>query len=259
MFLIDLGQFVISSIFVSGQFCSQSIAQVWFGFKNWQGWYLVLKQFYLLCFRSLSIIILCAAFVGAIITYQGYITLDQFGSSEGLSQLVALSLYRELGPVLTALLFAGRSASSVTAELVLMRTGDQIDAIKVMGGSLSGLLIMPRYLASWVGLVFLTLVFNAVAVYSGALMATTAFDMDFYSFLERLKTDVPFDPNITSSLAKSLLFAIWISFVMVYNGLNSPKTNQGIASGVTQTVVASSIGIFVIDYLLTVFFPIGGG
>lgn len=258
MWLIDLGQMIVNAVYVSGEFCTKSILQVWRGMKNWQGWYLVLKQFYLLCFRSLSIIILCAAFVGAIITYQGYITLDQFGSSEGLSQLVALSLYRELGPVLTALLFAGRSASSVTAELVLMRTGDQIDAIKVMGGSISGLLIMPRYLASWTGLVFLTLVFNAVAVCAGALMAQAAFDMDIYAFLERLRSDVPFNPNITSSIVKSLLFAVWISFVMVYNGFHSPKTNQGIAAGVTQTVVASSIGIFVIDYLLTVFFPIGG-
>ena len=253
-----LGCRVLYFVTTAGQMCVETCLHLWYGLRHWQSWTLVAKQFHLLGFRSLSIIVLCAAFVGAIITYQGYITLDQFGSTDGLSQLVALSLYRELSPVLTALLFAGRSASSVTAELVLMRSSDQLDAIKVMSGSVAGLILLPRYLAACVSMVMLVVVFNAVAIYASALVASTAFAMDFNAFLNQLNISVPFYPNMTLSIMKGLFFAIWIAIVMIHFGMQSEKTNQGIATGVTQTVVVSSIGVFIIDYIVTVLYPLGG-
>ncbi len=256
--LISFGRFIYQFIYLTGQMISEFYLQIRRGLGNWQGVHLVVKQIYLLGFKSLSIIALSGVFVGAIITYQGYLTLNQFGSADGLSQLVALSLYRELGPVLSALLFAGRSGSSVTAELVLMRAGDQIDAIRVMGGSISGLLLLPRFIATWIVMMMLSVVFIALAVFAGALIAQSAFDMNMAAFFTRLTVEVPFVPNVIMCVAKALVFAVWVSMVMVHYGMTSPKTNQGIAQAVTKTVVQSSIGIFVLDYFITVFFPIGG-
>lgn len=216
-------------------------------------WNLVWQQLYRFGVESLPIILMSAAFTGSILTYQSYYALAQFGSVEMLGQLVAMSVHRELGPVMCALLLAGRAASSCTAELMLMRETEQMDALKVLGANINHWVIYPRLLAYWLASIMLSIVFNAVALIVSGILAVNKFSLSWDSYWSRMSHGIYYDPDMTMWLHKAILFGWIVAIVMIRQGMYVQPSNEGMASAVTRTVVISSTLILFFDMVITFF------
>ncbi len=213
---------------------------------------LLVRELYFSGVRSLLIIVVSGTFVGMVLAIQGYEVLQRFGSAETLGVLVALSLVRELGPVVTALLFAGRAGSAVTAEIGLMQATDQIAAMDMMAVNPIARIISPRFLASVVSLPLLACMFSAAGVFGAYLVGVKLIGIDDGSFWSQMQAGVDFRLDIVNGLIKSLVFGVAVGLIAVFEGYYAPPTAEGVSSATTRTVVTSSLAVLMLDFVLTV-------
>lgn len=212
---------------------------------------LIVEQMYVVGVLSLLIIIVSALFIGLVVGLQGYNTLNKFGSSEQLGQLVALSVVRELGPVITALLFAGRAGSALTAEIGLMKATEQLDSMEMMGVDPLWRVIYPRFWAGFISMPVLATIFSAVAIYGGYLMGVRWLGIDAGSFWGNMQASVNFHEDIVNGIIKSIVFGFVATWIAVFQGYDTVPTAEGIGRATTRTVVYSSLAVLGLDFVLT--------
>ena len=200
---------------------------------------------------SLGIIAVSGLFVGFVMALQGYYTLQSFGSTEALGQLVALSLLRELGPVITALLFAGRAGTSLTAEIGLMRAGEQLSAMEMMAVAPVHRILAPRFWAGVVAMPVLAAVFSAVGVIGGWVVAVPMIGIDSGSFWSQMQGGVDVFSDVGNGIIKSVVFGFTVVFVALLQGYTAKPTPEGVARATTRTVVVASLAVLGLDFVLT--------
>ncbi|MDP3561871.1 MAG: lipid asymmetry maintenance ABC transporter permease subunit MlaE [Legionellaceae bacterium] len=211
----------------------------------------LLNQLYFIGVLSCLIIIVSALFIGMVVGLQGYNTLKKFGATSQLGQLLALSIARELGPVITALLFAGRAGSALTAEIGLMKTTEQLASMDMMGVDPLGQIIYPRFLAGLIALPLLGLIFSAVAVYGGYFIGVQWLGVDAGTFWSNMQAAVDFRVDVLSGIIKSVVFGFLVIWIAVFQGFTCVPTAEGISQATTRTVVYSSLVVLGFDFLLT--------
>lgn len=208
-------------------------------------------QLFFIGVLSCLIIIVSGLFIGMVVGLQGYNTLEKFGADTQLGQLLALSIARELGPVISALLFAGRAGSALTAEIGLMKATDQLASMDMMGVDPLGRVIYPRFLAGLIALPLLSLIFSAVAIYGGYFIGVQWLGIDAGSFWSNMQSAVNFRLDVLSGIIKSIVFAFVLVWIAVFQGNNCVPTAEGISNATTKTVVYSSLSVLGLDFLLT--------
>lgn len=217
----------------------------------WRRPQLIADQVHFIGNYSLVIIAVSGLFVGFALGYQGYYTLNKYGSAEALGLLVALALTRELGPVVTALLFAGRAGTSMTAEIGLMKAGEQLVAMEMMAVNPVQRVIAPRFIAGLIALPILTLIFNSMGVIGGYLVGVQLIGVDSGSFWSQMQSGVDIWQDIGNGVIKSIVFGFVVTFVALFQGYEATPTPEGVARATTRTVVISSLLVLWLDFLLT--------
>lgn len=232
----------------SGLFLFHTLFQI----PKWsQAWPLLSMQLYRVGILSLPIILLSGLFVGMVVALQGYNTLQKFGAEQELGQLLALSVVRELGPVVTALLFAGRAGSALTAELGLMRATSQLSSLEMMAVNPLWRIVAPRFWAGFIALPILTILFDVLSIYGGQLVGVDWLNVDAGSFWSNMQSAVNFRLDIVNGIIKSIVFGFVITWIAVYQGYFSEPNARGIGLATTKTVVYSSLMILALDFVLT--------
>ncbi len=212
---------------------------------------LVRDQIFFLGNYSLAIISVSGLFVGFVLGLQGYYTLQRYGSSEALGLLVALSLVRELGPVITALLFAGRAGTALTAEIGLMKAGEQLSAMEMMAVDPVRRILAPRFLGGIIAMPLLAAVFSAVGVMGGWMVGVVMIGIDAGSFWSQMQGGVDVWRDVGNGIIKSFVFGVTVTFVALYQGFEAQPTPEGVSRATTRTVVVASLAVLGLDFLLT--------
>lgn len=212
---------------------------------------LVRDQIHFIGNHSLVIIAVSGLFVGFVLGLQGYYTLNRYGSEQALGLLVALSLTRELGPVVTALLFAGRAGTSLTAEIGLMKAGEQLSAMEMMAVNPLRRVLAPRFWAGVVAMPILAAIFSAVGVLGGYIVGVRMIGVDEGAFWSQMQAGVDVWEDIGNGVLKSIVFGFAVTFIALYQGHEAQATPEGVASATTRTVVIASLTVLGLDFLLT--------
>jgi phospholipid/cholesterol/gamma-HCH transport system permease protein len=214
---------------------------------------LTLREIYFTGVMSLLIIIVSAFFVGMVLALQGYNTLQKYGSSEAIGVLVALSLVRELGPVVTALLFAGRAGTAITAEIGLMKTTEQLSAMEMMAVNPIARVVAPRFWAGVISMPILSSLFSMVGILGGFLVAVPLIGVDAGAFWSQMQANVDFRLDIVNGVIKSVVFGVACTMIALFEGFDAPPTAEGVSRATTRTVVISSLTVLGLDFILTSF------
>ena len=214
---------------------------------------LVVLQVYNAGARSLVIFMLCGLFVGMVLALQGYDLLQRFGSESALGTAAALGLVKELGPVITALLFAGRAGTSLASELGLMRATDQISAMEMMAVDPVRRVVVPRFLGGIVAMPLLVAVFDGIGIFGAQMVGVGLLKVESGAFWSQMQSSVG-QADVREGLVKSLCFGLACSLVAVYEGYHTAPTAEGVGLATTRTVVTSAVLTLVIDYILTAAF-----
>ena len=212
---------------------------------------LIRDQIHFLGNYSLAIIAVSGLFVGFVFGLQGYYTLQRYGSSEALGLLVTLSLVRELGPVVTALLFAGRAGTSLTAEIGLMKAGEQISVMEMMAVDPVQRVLAPRFWAGVITMPLLAAVFSAMGIIGGWVVGVLMIGVDAGSFWSQIQGGVDVWQDVGNGVIKSIFFGFTVTFVALLQGFNAQPTPEGVASATTRTVVVASLAVLGMDFVLT--------
>ncbi|MCG3202350.1 MAG: putative phospholipid ABC transporter permease protein MlaE [Gammaproteobacteria bacterium] len=212
---------------------------------------LVITQMFAVGVLSILIIFVSGLFVGMVLGLQGYNTLVDFGAEESLGVLVALSLVRELGPVVSALLFAGRAGSALTAEIGLMKATEQLSAMEMMAVDPLHRVIAPRLLAGIIAMPLLAAIFSAVGVFGGYLVGVGMLGVDDGAFWAQMQASVEIREDILNGVIKSLVFGVAVTWIAVFEGYDTLPTSEGIGRATTRTVVNSSLAVLAFDFILT--------
>lgn len=212
---------------------------------------LLVRELFSVGVLSLLIIIFSAIFVGMVLSLLGYVTLSDFGAEESLGVLVALSLIRELGPVLSALLFSGRAGSALTAEIGLMKATEQLSSMEMMAVDPVHRVITPRFLAGLISLPLLTLIFMAVGIYSGYIVGTAWLGVDEGTFLSQMQSKVEFRHDVVNGMIKSIVFGFVVTWIAVFQGYDAMPTSEGVSRATTRSVVYSALAVLALDFVLT--------
>jgi phospholipid/cholesterol/gamma-HCH transport system permease protein len=247
----SIGRFAREQLQNLGYATRLFFAFLWSAKSLWRRPQLVMDQIHFIGNYSLVIIAISGLFVGFVLGYQGYYTLNRYGSEEALGLLVALSLVRELGPVVTALLFAGRAGTSLTAEIGLMKAGEQLSAMEMMAIDPVQRVIAPRFLAGMIAMPILALIFTAMGVIGGYLVGVQLIGVDSGSFWSQMQAGVDVFKDLGNGIIKSMVFGVAVSFVALYQGYEASPTPEGVARATTRTVVVSSLLVLWLDFLLT--------
>ena len=229
------------------------------GMPDWRnGPTLLVRQLYFVGVYSLIIIVVSGLFIGMVLALQGYTVLVRFGADQALGQLVSLSLLRELGPVVAALLFAGRAGSALTAEIGLMKITEQLASMEMIGVDPLKRILRPRLWAGMIAMPVLTQIFNMVAIWGSVIVGVYWLHVDTGSFWANMQSSVNFNDDVLNGLIKSIVFGAVISWIAVFQGYDVIPTSEGISAATTRTVVYSSLAVLAIDFLLTaVMFGVG--
>lgn len=212
---------------------------------------LLLPQLYHVGVLSLIIIVVSGLFIGMVLGLQGYTILVKFGAEHALGQLIALSLVREIGPVLGALLFAGRAGSALTAEVGLMKTTEQLASMELLGVDPLRRIIAPRFWAGQISMPILSMIFSVVAIYGGYMVGVEWLGVDEGAYWSNMQNVVDFREDILNGIIKSIVFGTVVTWIAVYQGYVCPPSSEGIGLATTRTVVISSLAILGLDFLLT--------
>lgn len=212
---------------------------------------LVLRQVYSVGVLTLVIIVVSGLFVGMVMGLQGYNTLVDFGAEESLGVLVALSLVRELGPVVTALLFAGRAGSALSAEIGLMKATEQLSGMEMMAVDPIQRVIAPRFLAAFLSMPLLAAIFSAVGVYGGWFIGVGLLGVDDGAFWSQMQDKVDLYDDIYNGVIKSIVFGFVVGWIALFEGSDTLPTAEGVSRATTQTVVHSALVVLGLDFVLT--------
>ena len=212
---------------------------------------LVTDQVHFVGNYSFVIIAVSGLFVGFVLGLQGYYTLNRYGSEQALGLLVALSLVRELGPVVTALLFAGRAGTSLTAEIGLMKAGEQLSAMEMMAVDPITRVLVPRLWGGIIAMPLLAAIFSALGIVGGYLVGVVLIGVDSGAFWSQMQGGVDVINDIGNGVVKSVVFGIAVTFIALYQGYESKATPEGVSLATTRTVVISSLTVLALDFLLT--------
>ncbi|MEE9927478.1 lipid asymmetry maintenance ABC transporter permease subunit MlaE [Microvirgula aerodenitrificans] len=214
---------------------------------------LTIREVYFAGVLSLVIIIVSGAFVGMVLGLQGYTTLMRFGSADALGSLVALSLLRELGPVLAALLFASRSGSAMTAEIGLMKATEQLDAMAVMAVNPIARVVAPRFWAGVFSMPLLAALFSLMGIFGGYFIGVVMIGLDHGSYWSQMQAAVDLRDDVLNGVIKSLVFGVAVTLIAVFEGYDAQPTAAGVSAATTRTVVTSALVILALDFVLTAF------
>lgn len=224
---------------------------IW-GLPDWRnGPGLLVRQLYFIGVYSLVIIIVSGLFIGMVLALQGYTVLVRFGADQALGQLVSLTLVRELGPVVAALLFAGRAGSALTAEIGLMKATEQLASMEMIGVDPLKRVLRPRLWAGMISMPILAQIFNMVAIWGAVAVGVDWLQVDAGSFWANMQSAVEFREDVINGLIKSTVFGGVITWIAVFQGYDAQPTSEGISAATTRTVVYSSLAILGMDFLLT--------
>jgi phospholipid/cholesterol/gamma-HCH transport system permease protein len=246
-----LGRWVIGSLGQAGHATRMFVRLVLELFPLLRRPRLVIKQIHFLGNYSLVIIAVSGLFVGFVLGLQGYNTLNRYGSEQALGLLVALSLVRELGPVVTALLFAGRAGTSLTAEIGLMKAGEQLTALEMMAVDPVKTIVAPRMWAGIIAMPILAAIFSAVGVFGGYLVGVQLIGVDPGSFWSQMQSGVDVWSDVGNGVIKSIVFGFAVTFIALYQGYEAKPTPEGVSRATTRTVVYASLAVLGLDFLLT--------
>mgnify|MGYP000942421552 FL=1 len=219
---------------------------------------LILKEIYQAGVLSLIIVLMSGLFIGMVLALQGYETLVRFGATESMGVLVALSLVRELGPVVAALLFASRAGSAITAEIGLMKTTEQLSAMEVMAVDPIARVVSPRFWGGVISLPLLSALFSTMGIYGGYLVGVRLIGIDGGAFWGQMQAAVDWQHDVMNGVVKSVVFAFAVSLIAVFEGYDAQPTAEGVSAATTRTVVTSALAILALDFVLTVFMFRGG-
>ncbi|APC13394.1 MULTISPECIES: lipid asymmetry maintenance ABC transporter permease subunit MlaE [Providencia] len=214
-------------------------------------WPLLMKQLYAIGVQSLLIVAVSGLFIGMVLGLQGYLVLTTFSAEASLGMMVALSLLRELGPVVTALLFAGRAGSALTAEIGLMKATEQISSLEMMAVDPLRRVIAPRFWAGFISMPLLSLIFVAVGILGGALVGVDWKGIDEGFFWASMQSSIDWRLDLVNCVIKSLVFALTVTWIALFNGYDAIPTSEGISQATTRTVVHASLSVLGLDFVLT--------
>ena len=249
--LRSLGRRTLDRFASLGQ-AAQMLACVLWSWPNFRkGTPLLIRQFYMVGHQSLMIIVVSGLFIGMVLALQGYSVLVGYGAEGSLGPLVAFSLLRELGPVVTALLFAGRAGSALTAEIGLMKATEQLSSLEMMGVDPLKRVISPRFWAGFLSMPLLAMVFSAVAILGAHLVGVEWLGVDAGSFWSVMQSQVSFEKDVIDGVIKSLVFALLVTWIALHKGYTCSPTSEGISKATTETVVHSSLAVLGFDFILT--------
>ncbi|MBR5459189.1 MAG: lipid asymmetry maintenance ABC transporter permease subunit MlaE [Burkholderiaceae bacterium] len=212
---------------------------------------LVVQQVHFIGNYSLIIVAVSGLFVGFVLALQGYYILVRYGSEQALGVMVALSLARELGPVVAALLFAGRAGTSLTAEIGLMRAGEQVAAMEMMGVDPVRRVLAPRFLGVMISLPLLAAIFTAVGIIGAWIVGVVMIGIDGGAFWSQMQDGVDVSTDVFYSMIKAVVFAVAIGLISLFQGYNARPTPEGVSRATTRTVVISSLMVLGLDFILT--------
>ncbi len=212
---------------------------------------LLIQQLFSVGVLSLVIIVVAGLFVGMVLGLQGYYTLVDFGAEDSLGVMVALSLVRELGPVVAALLFAGRAGSALTAEIGLMKATEQLSGMEMMAVDPIKRIIAPRFFAGVLSMPLLAAIFSALGVMGGYLAGVGLLGVDEGAFWSQMQDRVDFHEDIMNGVIKSIVFGVVVTWIAVFEGYDAVPTSEGVSRATTRTVVYASLAVLGLDFILT--------
>jgi phospholipid/cholesterol/gamma-HCH transport system permease protein len=212
---------------------------------------LIIDQIHFIGNYSLIIIVVSGLFVGFVLGLQGYYTLQRYGSEQALGLLVALALVRELGPVVASLLFAGRAGTSLTAEIGLMKAGEQLTAMEMMAVNPLSRVLAPRMIAGAISLPILAAMFSAVGVIGGYVVGVLMIGVDSGAFWSQMQAGVDVWADVLNGVIKSVVFGVAVNLIALFEGFECQPTPEGVAHATTRTVVTASLAVLGLDFLLT--------
>jgi phospholipid/cholesterol/gamma-HCH transport system permease protein len=214
---------------------------------------LTMREIYFSGVLSLVIIMVSGMFIGMVLGLQGYDALNKYGAGDSLGIFVGLSLVRELGPVVAGLLFASRAGSAVTAEIGLMKTTEQIDAMEMMAVDPLARIVAPRFWGGVVSMPLLAALFSVAGVFGAYVVGVRLIGVDNGTFWGNMRAGIDFWPDITNGIIKSVVFGTAVSLIAVFEGYVATPTAEGVSTATTRTVVGASLAILALDFILTVF------
>lgn len=225
-----------------------------FGIPNFRkGFPLFVKQVYVVGVQSLTIIMVSGLFIGMVLALQGYTVLVDYGAEDSLGPMVGLSLLRELGPVVTGLLFAGRAGSALTAEIGLMKSTEQLSSMEMMAIDPLRRVVAPRFWAGLFCMPLLAIIFSTIGIFGGHLVGVEWLGIDAGNFWSIMQSKVDLVDDVFNGVIKSIVFAIVVTWIALYKGYNAIPTADGISKATTDTVVQASLAVLGLDFVLTVF------
>jgi phospholipid/cholesterol/gamma-HCH transport system permease protein len=248
--LRSLGQWGLGMLSALGRAGMVLLWSLW-GIPARRDFPLLVRQIYQVGVLSLVIIVLSAFAVGAVLALQGYTQLSRFGAEEAIGVGLALVLLRELGPVVTGLLFAGRAGSAMTAEIGLMKATDQLSGLEMMGVDPMRRIVAPRLWAGFICMPLLALIFSSVAIWGGAMVAVDWLGVDSVSYWAGMQDGVDMWEDVIKGTIKAFVFALVVTWIAVFQGYDAHPTAEGISTATTRTVVFSSVAVLAIDFVLT--------
>ncbi|MDH3619551.1 MAG: lipid asymmetry maintenance ABC transporter permease subunit MlaE [Gammaproteobacteria bacterium] len=211
---------------------------------------LVIKQVYNTGAQSLVIIMVCGLFVGAVLALQAYSNMSQFNAEDWTGVAAAFALVKELGPVMTALLFAGRAGTALTSEIGLMKATDQLSAMEMMAVNPVRRVLVPRFLGGVIAMPFLAAIFSAIGMFGAHIIGVELFQVDVGSFWQQIQLTVEM-ADVNEGIIKSVVFGVAASLIAVWEGYNTVPTAEGVGRATTRTVVITAITILVFDFMIT--------
>lgn len=212
---------------------------------------LLVQQVHSVGVLSLLIILVSGLFVGMVLGLQGYNTLVDFGAEESLGTVVSLTLVRELGPVVTALLFAGRAGSALTAEIGLMKATEQLSGMEMMAVDPIKRVLSPRFLASFVSMPLLAAIFSAVGIIGGYFVGVGLLGVDEGAYWSQMQSSVDLHEDIYNGVIKSIVFGVVAGWIAIFEGYDATPTSEGVSRATTRTVVHTSLAVLGLDFILT--------
>lgn len=249
--IATLGRGVLSGISRAGYATRMLLRLVLLGTTLLRRPRLLSKQVFFVGNYSLLIIAVSGLFVGFVLGLQGYYTLSRYGSEQALGLLVALSLVRELGPVVAALLFAGRAGTSLTAEIGLMKAGEQLMAMEMMAIDPMRYVLAPRFWAGIISMPILAAIFSAVGIFGGYVVGVLMIGIDSGAFWSQMQSGVNVWADVGNGVIKSIVFGLAVTFIALYQGFEASPTPEGVSRATTRTVVYASLAVLGLDFLLT--------
>jgi phospholipid/cholesterol/gamma-HCH transport system permease protein len=249
-FLQNLGKSTLETISSVGA-SSIMLYGALFALPTWKNVRLTIAQMHVVGVQSLLIIMVSGLFIGMVMALQGYTILVNYGAEGSLGPMVSLSLLRELGPVVTALLFAGRAGSALTAEIGLMKATEQLSSLEMMAVDPLRRVVSPRFWAGVISMPMLALIFSATGILGGHVVGVDWLGVDAGSYWSIMQATVEWDKDVVNGIIKSIVFGLVVVWIALYKGYSCIPTSEGISKATTETVVFSSLAILGLDFILT--------